>query len=82
LGIVGEINPGHGGSFDITVPDFTQDQVFDRFARHGRFGVIELALKEKKIGRTLATIKVEGEPELGLNVQGDYRDPVVFTRVH
>ena len=82
LGIVGEINPGCGGSFDITVPDFTQDPVFDRFARHGRFGVIELALKEKKIGRTLATIKAEDEPRMGLNVQGDYSDPVVFTRVH
>ena len=55
---------------------------FDRFGRNGRFGVIELALKDKKIGRVLATIKAEDGPESGLNVRGDYRDPLIFTRVH
>jgi hypothetical protein len=82
LGTVGEINPGRGGHFNMTIPDFTGDPVFDSFKRHGRFGVIELALKEKKIGRVLATIKTENGPELGINVQHDYRNPVIFTRIH
>jgi hypothetical protein len=82
LGIVGEINPARGGIFEMTIPDFTRDPAFERFVRDGRFDVIELALKEKKIGRILATIKADERPELGLNVQDDYRDPVIFTRVH
>lgn len=82
LGRIGEINPAYGGTFDITIPDFTRDPVFDRFANHGKFGVIELALKEKNIGHSLGTITANAAPELGLNIQTKYQDPVVFTRVH
>jgi hypothetical protein len=82
LGLLGELDPGDKGIFEVTIPDFTRDPVFDRFARGGKFGVIELPLKEKKLGRGLATIKAEDSPELGLNVQAEYPDPVIFTRVH
>lgn len=82
LGTVGEIDPGRGGRFDMTIPDFTHDPVFDKFEQRGKFGVIELVLKEKKIGRVLATIKPENPSELGLNVQPAYHEPVIFTRVH
>lgn len=82
LGTVGEIDPARGGIFAITIPDFTRDPMFDKFAEHGKFGVIELALREKKIGRMLATIRPDDGSELGLNVQAEYREPVTFTTVH
>ena len=82
LGTVGQLDPSRRGDFEMTIPDFTRDPVFKNFARHGKFGVIELALKEKKIGRTLATIKADNNPELGLSVQDEYPDLVAFTTVH
>jgi hypothetical protein len=82
LGRIGEINPAYGGIFEMTIPDFTRDPVFGRFANQGKFGVIKLALKEKKIRHSLGTITANAAPELGLNVQTKYHDPVVFTRVH
>jgi hypothetical protein len=81
LGTVGQIDPAQDGAFEITFPDFTRDPVFDKFVRGGKFGVIQLALKEKKIGRTLATITATDAPEFGLNVQAEYRDPVIFAAV-
>jgi len=81
LGTVGQLDPARKGIFEMTIPDFTRDPVFGKFARQGKFGVIELALKEKKIGRSLGTIKADNSPELGLNVQDEYRDPVTFTTV-
>ena len=82
LGTVGQLDPARGGTFEITIPDFTRDPVFGQFATHGNFGVIELVLQEKKIGHGLATIKTDDSPELGLNVQGEYPDPVIFSTVH
>jgi len=82
LGTVGEIDPARGGNFEITLPDFTRDPVFDKFGEHGKFGVIDLALREKKIGRVLATIKPEDGPDRGLNVQDEYREPLTFTTGH
>jgi len=82
LGTVGEIDPARGGNFEITIPDFTRDPVFDKFGEHGKFGVIDLALREKKIGRVLATIKPEDGPERGLNVQDEYRELLTFTTGH
>lgn len=82
LGMVGELDPALHGFFDMTIPDFTFDPVFGTFARHGKFGVIRLPLKEKQIGRGLGTITAEKGPQFGLNVQRDYSDPVTFTRVH
>ena len=66
----------------MTIPDFTRDPVFGKFARQGKFGVIELALKEKKSGRIVGTIKAGNSRELGLNVQQEYHDPVIFTTVN
>jgi hypothetical protein len=82
LGTVGEIDPARSGNFEITIPDFTRDPVFDKFGEHGKFGVIDLALREKKIGRVLVTIKPEDGPERGLNVQDEYREPLTFTTGH
>jgi hypothetical protein len=81
LGTVGQIDPARGGVFEMTFPDFTRDPVFGKFGSSGKFGVIQLALKEKKTGRTLTTITANDAPEFGLNVQGEYREPVVFTPV-
>ena len=85
LGRVGEIDPAKGGTFEITIPDFTRDPVFKGIGetpRSGHFDVIELGLHDKQVGRSLGTIKPEdaGRPESGLNVQIEYRDPVMFTR--
>ena len=82
LGLVGEIDPARGGNFEVTIPDFTRDPVFDKFGEHGKFGVIDLSLREKKIGRVLATIKPNDGPERGLNVQDEYREPLTFTTHH
>jgi hypothetical protein len=82
LGTLGELDLARKGIFEITIPDFTCDPVLGRFARQGEFGVIELALKEKRIGRSLGTIKADNSPKLGLNVQDKYLDPVIFTTVH
>lgn len=78
LGTIGQIDPAEGGKFNITIPDFTRDPVFHKT---GGFGVIQLSLNERKLGRPLATIKAADSPELGLNVQIEYPDPVVFTRI-
>lgn len=82
LGTVGQFDPAHNGIFEMTIPDFTRDPAFRRFTRQGKLDVIELALKEKKSGRSLGTIKADNGAELGLNVQDEYRDPVIFTTVH
>src|SRR5215469_7872125 len=68
LGLVGEIDPARGGNFEITIPDFTRDPVFDKFGEQGKFGVIGLSLREKKIGHVLATIKPNDSPEHGLKI--------------
>jgi hypothetical protein len=81
LGTLGQIDPAQNGAFEITFPDFTRDPVFDKFVSGVKFGVIQLALQEKKIGRTLATITANDAPEFGLNVQAEYRDPVIFAAV-
>jgi hypothetical protein len=79
LGTIGQLDPVDGGKFDITMPDFTRDPVFEKFPKH--FGVIQLSLKEKHIDRTMVAIKAADTPESGLNIQSLYRDPVVFTRI-
>jgi hypothetical protein len=83
LGIVGEIDPAGGGSFDITIPDFTLDPVFKGIGdipRVGEFGVIKLALRAKNFPRVLETIMTEDAPGVrGLSVQTEYRNPVKFT---
>ena len=79
LGTIGQLDPLDGGNFDITMPDFTRDPVFEKFARD--FGVIQLSLKEKQIDHTVVTIKAADAPELGLKIQSEYREPVVFTRI-
>jgi len=81
LDMVGQLDPARKGIFEMTIPDFARDPVFGNFATRGKFGVIELAVKEKRIGRGLATIKADDGSELGLNVQVEYRNPVIFTRV-
>jgi hypothetical protein len=80
LGTVGQLDPAEGGTFTITIPDFTRDPVFDKFGKN-RIGVIQLALTEKNIPHTLATIKAGDATESGLDVRVEYRDPVVFTPV-
>jgi hypothetical protein len=82
LGGLGRLDLADKGMFEMTSPDFTRDPVFERFARKGKFGVIKLTLKEKKFERALTTIRAEDSPELGLNVQANYPDLVIFTRVH
>lgn len=82
LGLVGEIDPARGGSFEVTIPDFTRDPVFDKFGEHGKFGVIGLFLREKKLERVLAVIKPNDGPERGLNIQDEYRKPLTFTTEH
>jgi hypothetical protein len=82
LGTVGELDPAHNGIFEMTIPDFTRDPVFGKFVRQGKFGVIGLSLKQKKSGHILGAIKAGDSPELGLNVQEEYHDPVMFTIVH
>ncbi len=82
LGTLGELDRATNGFFAITIPNFARDPVFEEFARQGKFGVIELLLREKRFGRGLGTIKASDRPELGLNVQVEYRDPVTFTTVH
>ena len=85
LGTVGEIDPARGGAFDITIPDFARDPVFGSSGVAPRvrdFGVIQLALCEKNVRRVLAAIKAEGtDARSGLNVQLEYREPVMFTWV-
>jgi hypothetical protein len=81
LGTIGKTDPGSSGAFEITIPDFTRDPVFDRFAQNGKFGFIELALEDKNRERIVTTIKAADRPELGLNVQKDYSDPVQFVPV-
>jgi hypothetical protein len=81
LGTIGQIDPAQGGVFEMTLPDFTCDPVFGRFGSSGKFGVIQLALKEKKTGRGLATITANDAPEFGLTVQGEYPEPVMFRPV-
>jgi hypothetical protein len=82
LGTLGELDRAGNGFFEIAIPNFTRDPVFEKFARQGKFGVIELPLKEKGFGRGLGTMKAADGPELGLNVQVEYHDPVIFTTVH
>jgi hypothetical protein len=85
LGTVGEIDPAHGGSFDITIPDFTLDPAFKGIGdipRTGDFGVIELALRAKNFLCVLGTIMTEGTAVVpGLNVQTESRNPAKFARV-
>ena len=85
LGRVGDLDPANGGAFEITIPDFTGDPLFkgtDEIPRGGNFGVIELVIQDKRIGRVLGAIKPENAgPESGLNVQNEYPEPVKFTTV-
>lgn len=81
LGTVGQLDPAEGGTFTITIPDFTRDPVFDKFGTDRKIGVIQLSLTEKNIPHTLAAIKAADAAESGLNVKVEYRDPVVFTPV-
>jgi hypothetical protein len=85
LGMVGELDPANGGAFEIVIPDFARDPQFKDAGdvpRLGNFGVIELGLRDRKIGRSLGGIKPENAgPEAGLNIQSEYPNPVKFTRV-
>jgi hypothetical protein len=85
LGRVGDLDPANGGAFEITIPDFTSDPLFKGAGdvpRLGNFGVIQLGLRDKKIGRPLGAIKPENAgPESGLNIQSEYPNPVKFTGV-
>ncbi len=85
LGAVGELDPAEGGAFQMTIPDFTRDPVYQGSAevtRLGRFGVIEFLLEDETVGRALTAIKpVDSGPESGLNVQEQYSEPVQFTSV-
>ena len=40
LGTVGQLDPARKGIFEMTIPDFTRDPVFGKFARQEKFGVI------------------------------------------
>jgi hypothetical protein len=87
LGIVGKVLPAQGGEFEIAIPDFTADPVFNLpsapgVARH--FGFIELALQDSKVKRIVATIQEKDFPDRqrgGLRIQSVYPNPVLFTRV-
>ncbi len=83
LGRVGDLDPANGGNFEITIPDFTRDPLFqgtDEVTRAGDFGVIELFLEDKMIGRGLGGMKPENAgSRSGLNVENEYPDPVLFT---
>ncbi len=85
LGKVGEIDPANGGAFEITIPDFTADQVFKGAGdvpRSGKFGEIELVLQDKKIGRPLGGIQPENAaPKTGLNIESEYPNPLKFMTV-
>jgi hypothetical protein len=57
-----------GGDFDITIPDFTRDPLFKGpgdASGFGNFGLIEFVLRDKKIGRGLASIKSENAGQGG-----------------
>ena len=85
LGTVGELDPSKGGAFEIVIPDFARDPVFlgtGEAPRSGSFDVMHLGLYDKTIGRGLGAIKAEGAGStLGLDVQVEYSDPVMFKRV-
>lgn len=84
LGTVGELDPSKGGDFEIAVPDFARDPAF-RDAGEGQTignaSLIYLALRDKTVGRVMETLKVKDRAALGLEVEADYPDPVLFTRV-
>jgi hypothetical protein len=83
LGKIGDLDPADGGAFEITIPDFTRDPLFNstgEVPRFGNFGVILLGLRDKKIGRIVGGIKPENAgPESGLDIENDYPNPVNFT---
>jgi hypothetical protein len=83
LGTVGEIDPDKEGYFDITIPDFTRDPVFqgtEQVPKVSHFGVIELGLHDKTVARQIGAIwPVGSSQEKGLTVQGEYPYPVEFT---
>jgi hypothetical protein len=85
LGSVGELDPENGGAFEITIPDFTRDLLYKGagdFSRFSNFGTIQLVVRDKKIGRSLASIKPEiAGPDSDLKVQSEYTNPVKFTTV-
>jgi hypothetical protein len=85
LGSVGELDPENGGAFEITLPDFTRDPLYKGagdFPRFGNFGTIQLVLRDRAIGRSLASIKPEiAGPDSDLKIQSEYTNPVKFTTV-
>jgi hypothetical protein len=86
LGRVGDLDPANGGAFEITIPDFTRDPLFKRSGPvptgFGNFGVIELGLRDERLGRNLGALKSENAgTRLGLNIQSEYSNPVRFRTV-
>lgn len=83
LGTVGEIDPGKQGYFEISIPDFTRDPVFNgtpQVLKAARFGVIELGLRDTQFHRQWGAIRpIDLGPERGLPVRENYPDPVKFT---
>jgi hypothetical protein len=83
LGRVGDLDPGKGGAFEITIPDFARDPLFNGtndVPQVDNFGAIQLVLQDKKIGLPLGVIKPENAgSESGLNIEGEYPNPVKFT---
>ena len=83
LGCVGELDIANEGAFEITIPDFARDPLFKGSAEgsDGVFGTIILAIRDKKVGRTLGAITVVSAPGSGLRVESDYADPIAFAIV-
>lgn len=89
LGVVGDFDISNGGTFEITIPDFARDPLFNgtgSVPRFGNFGEILLGVRDKKGDKKIDLggwgIKPENAgPESGLIVQGEYPNPVRFTTI-
>lgn len=84
LGILGTIDPADEGKFEITIPDLSHDPALRHaLQRESDFDVIEMFLRDHKVGVALGAIKAKEStsPIRGLKVQAEYPDQVVFTKV-
>lgn len=79
---MGKLDPADNGNFELTVPDFTRDPMFN--ANSSDFGFLILSLEDERVGSEIAVIApTESHNDLhGLEIEADYPDPVVFTAIH
>jgi len=80
LGVVGTIDPAKGGSFELDIPDFTQDPTFKEFSYVHE--PIMLILRDRTTGRTFTSLKRKGGgqgEESNLKIPTNYAEPIEFT---